>query len=97
MLESVVQKGGTGWRAHVANYRAAGKTGTAYIAAKRGYDKKRFIASFVGLAPVENPRLVVAVVVRDPQEQHFGGIVAAPVFAKVMSGALRLLAVPPSA
>ena len=97
MLASVVRKGGTGWRAHVPHYEVAGKTGTAYIAAKKGYDKHRFLASFVGLAPVDHPRLVVAVVMRDPQGQHFGGIVAAPVFSKVMGGALRMLAIPPSA
>ncbi len=95
MLETVVQKGGTGWRAHINGYRVAGKTGTAYIASKAGYDKHRFIASFVGVAPVSNPRLVVAVIIRDPQQQHFGGIVSAPVFAKVMSGALRILNIPP--
>lgn len=95
MLESVVEKGGTGTRASVSGYRVAGKTGTAYISNGHGYDKHRHVASFVGLAPVSNPRLVVAVVVRDPKKRHFGGLAAAPVFAKVMGGALRILDVSP--
>ncbi len=95
MLETVVQKGGTGTRAQVYGYSVAGKTGTAYIAGPNGYFKHRYVASFVGIAPANNPRLVVAVVIRDPQGQHFGGIVAAPLFSKIMSGALRILDVPP--
>ena len=95
MLETVVQKGGTGTRAQVYGYNVAGKTGTAYIAGPNGYFKHRYVASFVGIAAVNNPRLVVAVVIRDPQGQHFGGIVAASLFSKIMSGALRILDVPP--
>ncbi len=95
MLETVEQKGGTGTRARVPGYEVAGKTGTAYIAGPKGYYKHRYTSSFVGIAPVSEPRLVVAVVIRDPKGQHFGGIVSAPVFAKVMGGALRLLDVPP--
>ncbi len=95
MLETVVQRGGTGTRAQVPGYRVAGKTGTAYIAGPKGYNKHKYMSSFVGLAPASNPQLVVAVVVRDPQGQHFGGLVAAPVFSKVMGGALRVLNIPP--
>ncbi len=95
MLESVVQKGGTGTRARVKGYRVAGKTGTAYIATSKGYDKHRYMSSFVGIAPASDPRLVVAVVMRDPKGQHFGGIVAAPVFSKVMAGALRFMDIAP--
>ncbi|MCK4609016.1 MAG: penicillin-binding protein 2 [Gammaproteobacteria bacterium] len=95
MLHTVVEAGGTGMQARVPGYTVAGKTGTAYIAGKHGYDKKRYIADFVGMAPVNNPRLVVAVVVRDPHGQHFGGLVAAPAFAHVMGGALRMLNVSP--
>lgn len=95
MLETVVQKGGTGTRARVPGYRVAGKTGTAYIAGPNGYYKHRYMSSFVGMAPASDPQLVIVVVIRNPQEHHFGGIVAAPVFAKVMSGALRLLDIPP--
>lgn len=95
MLETVVEKGGTGTRASILGYHVAGKTGTAYIAGPKGYDKKKHMASFVGIAPVSDPVLVVAVDVRDPKPQHFGGIVAAPIFQKVMSAALRLMDIPP--
>ncbi len=95
MLESVVEKGGTGTRAQIPGYRIAGKTGTAYIAKNGSYDRKHYVASFVGIAPVSNPRLVVAVVIKNPQGSHYGGVVAAPVFAKVMARALRLMNIPP--
>ncbi|HLD84619.1 MAG TPA: penicillin-binding protein 2 [Coxiellaceae bacterium] len=97
MLEAVVKTGGTGTRAAVAGYRVAGKTGTAYIAGPNGYDKQKYLASFVGFAPVSDPQLVVAVIIRDPQLQHFGGMVAAPVFSTVMAGALRILNIAPDA
>jgi len=95
MMESVVSKGGTGTRAQIKGYRVAGKTGTAYIANGHGYDRHRYISSFVGIAPASDPQLVVAVVVRGPKYHHFGGVVAAPIFSKVMSGALRLMGIPP--
>ena len=96
MLETVVERGGTGLQASIPNYHVAGKTGTAYIAEAGGYNKHKYISSFVGIAPAFDPRLVVAVVVRNPQGQHFGGLVSAPVFAKVMGAALRILDIPPS-
>lgn len=96
MLETVVQKGGTGTRAAVYGYRVAGKTGTAYIAGSKVYDKHRYMSSFVGMAPANDPQLVVAVVIREPQNKYFGGLVAAPLFSKIMSGALRLLDILPS-
>lgn len=95
MLETVVQKGGTGTRAQVYGYRVAGKTGTAYIAGPNGYLKHHYVSSFVGIAPANKPCLVVAVIIRDPKGQHFGGIVAAPLFSKIMSATLRVLDVPP--
>jgi len=97
MMEAVVQKGGTGYRARVPGYRVAGKTGTAYIAGSHGYDGHHYMASFVGIAPVSHPQLIVVVAIRNPQGKHFGGQVAAPVFAKVMSAALRLLNIAPDA
>lgn len=97
MLQTVVEEGGTGVRAEIPGYRVAGKTGTAYIAGPNGYDKRRYIASFVGVAPATHPRLVVAVVIREPKGQHYGGVVAAPTFATIMRGALRHLNVPPDA
>lgn len=95
MLETVVKKGGTGTRAAVGRYRVAGKTGTAYIADSKGYSHRHYMASFVGLAPVQQPKIVVAVVIKDPQGKHFGGLVAAPVFSDIMRGTLRLLDIPP--
>lgn len=95
MLDAVVEKGGTGRRAKINGYHVAGKTGTAYIATSNGYDRHRYMSSFVGIAPVTHPRFVVAVVIRDPKGQHFGALVAAPVFAKVMEGTLRVYDVAP--
>lgn len=99
MLQSVVTgKRGTGGLAAVPGYTVAGKTGTAYIAGPNGYDKKKYIGDFVGFAPASNPRIVIAVIIRDPKNKrnlHFGGEVAAPVFSKVMSATLRLLNVAP--
>ena len=95
MMEKVVQKNGTGKRARIPGYRIAGKTGTAYLAGAHGYSGYHYIASFVGIAPVSNPRLVMAVVLRDPKGEHFGGVVAAPLFAEVMKECLRLLNIPP--
>ena len=95
LLETVVEKGGTGTRAEVPGYRVAGKTGTAYLASANGYDHHRYMASFAGIAPASKPQLVVVVVLKTPQGQHFGGLVAAPAFSQIMSGALRLLDVPP--
>jgi len=95
MLESVVSKEGTGVNATVVGYRVAGKTGTVKKASIGGYSDDNYIASFVGLAPVSNPRLVMAVVINEPGgEEYYGGNVAAPVFSRVMSGALRILNVP---
>jgi cell division protein FtsI (penicillin-binding protein 3) len=95
MLESVIEEGGTGTRASIPGYRVAGKTGTAYVASSGGYDKKRYASSFVGIAPVSDPRLVIAIVIHEPQEKHFGAIVAAPVFKSVMEQSLHLLNVAP--
>jgi cell division protein FtsI (penicillin-binding protein 3) len=95
MLETAVQPGGTGPRARVVGWRVAGKTGTAHKQENGGYAAHKYLASFVGLAPVSAPRLVVAVVIDEPAAgQHYGGAVAAPVFAQVVQGALRLLGVP---
>lgn len=95
MLEIVVARG-TGKRAQVAGFRIAGKTGTARKAIAGGYADDRYNALFAGFAPASAPRLVLVVVVNEPQgKEYYGGDVAAPVFAEVMEGALRLLAVAP--
>jgi cell division protein FtsI (penicillin-binding protein 3) len=96
MLEGVVAEGGTGVRARVPGYRVAGKTGTVKKIAEGGYAEDRYVAIFAGMAPASRPRLVVVAVVDEPgSEQYYGGQVAAPLFARVMAEALRLLAIPP--
>jgi cell division protein FtsI (penicillin-binding protein 3) len=96
MLEGVVSKEGTAVRARVEGYRVAGKTGTVHKSISGGYAKNRYISVFAGLAPATRPRLVVVVTINEPHSgEYYGGIVAAPVFSKVMAGALRLLDVPP--
>lgn len=98
MLEGVVGPGGTATKAAIPGYRVAGKTGTTHIAAAGSYDRRRYLATFAGFAPVSNPRLVLLVSLRDPQGgAYYGGEVAAPVFQSVMAGALRLLGVAPDA
>jgi cell division protein FtsI (penicillin-binding protein 3) len=95
MLELAVQPGATGPRARVMGWRVAGKTGTAHKQENGAYAPDKYLSSFVGLAPVSAPRLVVAVMLDEPSAgQHYGGAVAAPVFSQIVQGALRLLAVP---
>lgn len=97
MLESVTLTGGTATRAQVAGYRVGGKTGTA-LKIENGRYTKRYISSFVGFAPVSNPRLVVAVMIDEPGAgAYYAGTVAAPLFARVMEGSLRALGVAPDA
>ncbi|MEO8410545.1 MAG: penicillin-binding protein 2 [Propionivibrio sp.] len=95
MLEMAVQPGGTAPKAKIPGYRVAGKTGTAYKIEGGQYVRK-YVASFVGLAPASNPRLVAAIMIDEPGAgQHYGGDVAGPVFASVMGGALRTLGIVP--
>jgi cell division protein FtsI (penicillin-binding protein 3) len=95
MLETVVGPEGSATRAAVPNYRVAGKTGTSRRASAGGYES-RYVSVFAGMVPASNPRLVGVVVVNDPQGgSYYGGLVAAPVFGRVMEGAMRLLDVPP--
>lgn len=97
MLEMAAGEGGTAPQARIPGYRVGGKTGTAYKLESGQYTKK-YVASFIGFAPVSDPRLIVAVMVDEPTAgKHYGGDVAAPVFAQVMSGSLRALGVPPDA
>ena len=95
MLELAVQPGGTGPRARIMGYRVAGKTGTAHKQENGGYAAHKYIASFVGLAPASAPRVVIAVMIDEPSsDDYYGGSVAAPVFAQVAQGVLRMLGVP---
>jgi cell division protein FtsI (penicillin-binding protein 3) len=96
MLESVVSPEGTAERARVPGYRVAGKTGTALKAENGGYSDDRYTAVFAGMAPASHPRLVAVVVINQPGNGvYYGGLVSAPVFSRVMAGALRLLDVAP--
>jgi len=98
MLEQVTGPGGTAQAAQVAGYRVAGKTGTVRKSEAGGYSDSKYLAVFAGMAPAGDPRFVMVVMVDEPRGgKYYGGLVAAPVFSAVMSGALRLLAVPPDA
>ena len=98
MMETVVSTEGTALRASVKGYRVSGKTGTARKAIAGGYDAERHHALFAGMAPATAPRLVAVVMVDEPSlGKYHGGDVAAPAFARVMEGALRLMDVPPDA
>ena len=96
LLEGVVAPDGTGIKARVPGYRVAGKTGTAWKAAGGGYSEHRYTAVFAGLVPASRPRLAALVLIDEPTgTEYYGGDVAAPVFAAVMSGALRLMGIAP--
>lgn len=96
MLETVISPAGTGQRAAVEGYRVAGKTGTVHKVGSEGYDDNRYRSVFAGFVPAESPRLAAVVVIDDPTNaKYYGGEVAAPIFGKVMTGAMRLLQVPP--
>lgn len=97
MLEKAASAEGTGRLAQVPGYRVAGKTGTTHKLENGAYVKK-YISSFAGLMPVSEPRLVIAVMIDEPNAgKHYGGEVAAPVFAAIGTGAMRLLGVVPDA
>ena len=95
MLEGVLGPGGTAPEAQIPGYILAGKTGTAQKPEPGGYSSTRFVASFIGFAPARDPRLLVAVMVDEPQGSIYGGMVAAPAFQKIASFALPYLRIPP--
>ncbi|GAB2878279.1 peptidoglycan D,D-transpeptidase FtsI family protein [Microbulbifer echini] len=96
MLETVIGSRGTGRLAAVEGYRVAGKTGTVHKVGRGGYADNRYRSVFAGFIPADKPRLAAVVVIDDPsQAKYYGGEVAAPVFGAVMTGAMRLLQVPP--
>ncbi|MEA2298061.1 MAG: hypothetical protein QOF77_997 [Solirubrobacteraceae bacterium] len=96
MLEGVLKAGGTASEVSIPGYQLAGKTGTANKADNGGYSATRFVASFVGFAPARDPKVLVAVVVDEPQGGSYsGGQVAAPAFGKIMSFLLPYLKIPP--
>jgi cell division protein FtsI (penicillin-binding protein 3) len=95
MMERAVLPGGTAPMAQVRGYRVAGKTGTAHKLEGKGYAAHRYVSSFVGLAPVTNPRVIVAVMIDDPAGgAYYGGTVAAPVFSRITEATLRAMNVP---
>lgn len=97
MLEAATLTGGTGRAARVEGYRVGGKTGTAWKHAGKGYAKGKYRSLFVGIAPIDAPRIVVAVMIDEPTKRsYYGGAVAGPVFSAVAGGTLQLLGVPPS-
>lgn len=97
MMETVVSKEGTAYQAKVDGYSVAGKTGTVKKSAGRsGYTDKKYFSVFAGIAPAKNPRLVMVVIIDEPSAgKYYGGLVSAPVFSKVMAGALRAMDIPP--
>lgn len=98
MLEAAVSREGTGFKASVPGYQVAGKTGTARKVVNGHYSTRNYVSLFAGMAPASRPRLVMVVVIDNPRGgAYYGGAVAAPVFGKVMSGALRILNVTPDA
>ncbi|ORU94341.1 MAG: cell division protein [Cycloclasticus sp. symbiont of Bathymodiolus heckerae] len=96
MLEGVVSKAGTAPRAKVYGYTVAGKTGTVKKAIAGGYSEDKYLGVFAGMAPASDPKLVMVVVIDEPKAgDYYGGLVAAPVFSRVMAGALRLMNIAP--
>lgn len=96
MMTTVVSEKGTGVKASIPGYSVAGKTGTVHKSTKGGYEEDKYISLFAGMAPATDPRLVLVVIINEPSRgAYFGGDVAAPIFSKIMGGALRILNIPP--
>jgi cell division protein FtsI (penicillin-binding protein 3) len=94
MLEGVLAPGGTASQVSVPGYTLAGKTGTAQVAENGTYSETKYVASFIGFAPAQNPQLLAAVIVNEPEGEIYGGSVAAPAFGKIAEFALPYLGVP---
>lgn len=96
MMESVTGDRGTARRASVPGYQVAGKTGTVHKLSAGGYQDHQYLALFAGVAPVDNPRIAMVVMIDDPKgDAYYGGLVAAPVFSRIMAGLLRVKNIPP--
>jgi len=96
MLETVVSASGTGKRAAIRGYRVIGKTGTVHKSVRGGYSDDRYLSIFAGIAPASEPRFAMVVLIDEPNgDDHYGGVVAAPVFSRVMEGTFRILNIPP--
>ena len=94
MLEGVLAPGGTASEVSVPGYTLAGKTGTSQVAENGTYSETKYVASFIGFAPAQDPRLLVAVIVDQPQGDYYGGSVAAPAFGEIAEFVLPYLGVP---
>ncbi len=96
MLQEAAGPGGTAPKAQVEGFKVAGKTGTAHKPSQGGYAKDRYVSSFVGFAPADRPRFVIAVMVDEPSAgKHYGGEVAAPIFARIANDSLRRMQLSP--
>ncbi|MDD9896837.1 MAG: penicillin-binding protein 2, partial [Gammaproteobacteria bacterium] len=98
MLGTVVDanRGGSALEANIPFYSVAGKTGTAHVVGEQGYEENLHNSLFVGMAPASDPKIVIVVIVNEPKgEEHYGGQVAAPVFSRVATGAMRILNISP--
>jgi cell division protein FtsI (penicillin-binding protein 3) len=96
IMRGVTEKGGTAQQAALDGYLVGGKTGTAQKVSNGHYDPDKWVSSFVGVVPADAPRLVIIVIVDEPQGGHLGGVVAAPIFKEIAEPALRYLHVAPS-
>ena len=97
MMEQVTSDQGTAKKANVPGYRVAGKTGTVHKVSANGYEAHQYLGLFAGVAPADNPRIAMVVVIDDPKgDSYYGGLVAAPVFSRIMSGLLRVKNIPPT-
>jgi cell division protein FtsI (penicillin-binding protein 3) len=100
MMEKVTEKGGTGTKAAIDGYRVCGKTGTAQKIDENGtYSKGKYVSSFVGFVPAENPEITILVMIDEPKKDHYGshygGVAAAPVFKKIALQTLNFMNIPP--
>jgi cell division protein FtsI (penicillin-binding protein 3) len=96
IMRGVTENGGTAKQAAIEGYAVGGKTGTAQKVANGHYDPTKWVSSFVGVVPAEDPRLVIMVIMDEPQGGHLGGAVAAPIFKEIAEQSLRYLHVPPT-
>ncbi len=96
MMQTVITKGGTGVRASLEGYAVCGKTGTTQKISEQGtYVEGKYIASFIGFTPAQKPEIAILVVIDEPQDKYYGGLVAAPVFKKIAHETLIYLNIPP--
>ena len=96
MMAMVTEQGGTGTKAAIEGYKVGGKTGTAQKIDENGtYARGKYLSSFVGFVPVENPEAAILVMIDEPQKAHYGGVVAAPVFKKIALQTLNFMNIPP--